>query len=100
MSDILRVPEFPRIDDWIGCWSIEPLAGRVLSEMVQAVLRAGLKVHVDEGLPPAPKVEVFDAKGGAKIAVIPLVGTLMKSGSSMGGTSTVQADLTAGLDST
>jgi signal peptide peptidase SppA len=95
----LLVPDFGRLHDWTGPWLMEPQAYEALRTLL---LRTDLVTHVaenrarmfdDGGEPKAADslTELMPAKGGRNIAKIALSGTLMKSSSSFGGTSTVQA---------
>lgn len=93
MSDELQavtVPVFGRLADWHGVWAIEPGAGSRLAAMAKSPT---FHAHVQAG--PAPKIEskaeVLAGANGQRIAVVQLAGTLMKSQSSDGSsTSTVQ----------
>ncbi len=84
----LVVPEFARLSDWAGLWAMEPMAFGV---MVESLRRVDMKEHFRER-PPELKsaLEKIPAKGGQSIALIKVMGTMMKSQSSMGGASTVQ----------
>lgn len=89
--DVLNVPPFPRISDYVGAWAIEPQSAAI---MVAAAKGADLTKHLAETDPPKPRAEVQMLTAGLnqKIAVVHLQGTLMKAASSMGGsTSTVAA---------
>lgn len=87
----LHVPRFPRATDYAGCWAIEPQAGAALWARAQ---RTNLAAHVAEAASPKLRADyqVTTAPNGERVAVVYLIGTLMKAQSSMGsGTSTVQA---------
>jgi signal peptide peptidase SppA len=92
LPDILHVPYFARVNDYVGAWAIEPQAGAALLAAAQGM---DLRRHMmdEEGQPrPKSQLEVVSAGLNQKVAVIHLTGTLMKATSSMdGGTSTVQA---------
>lgn len=91
MNDIaLSVPVFPRLNDYVGAWAIEPTAASVL---VAAAKDADLVKHVSETvIAPSAEVQMLTAGLNQKIAVVHLTGTLMKAASSMSsGTSTVAA---------
>lgn len=88
----LMVPEFSRLHDWLGVWSMEPMS---FETMVEALKRVDLVAHVraSEGvkIPVRSQLEKTPPdRNGGSIAIIKVVGTLMKSQSSFGGTSTVQ----------
>jgi signal peptide peptidase SppA len=92
VSDFL-LPTFPRVSDWFGAWAIDPEAGLALLASIQGT---DWPTHFAAfASAPAPRMEsgviMAPTAGGKSIAIVPLVGTLMKSRSSMGGTSTVQA---------
>lgn len=88
MPEPIRVPDFSRIHDWCGLWAMEPIAFAALRELVA---RTDFGAHMaapvrklESGIVPEP------AKGGKTVARINVVGPLMKSAGSFGGTSTVQ----------
>lgn len=88
-SSHILAPEFSRVHDWLGTWAMEP---RAFELMVQALRRIDLIAHVNQ--PPTAMLSAMEktppARNGQSIAIIKMAGTLMKSQSSMGGTSTVQ----------
>ncbi len=78
-----------RWQDYSGPWLLEPGFAAQLQERVQNL---DLQAHLAAGFQPGPSfVERIDAGNGKRIAVIRLAGLLLKSQSSLGGTSTVQA---------
>lgn len=86
---VIAVPPFARLSDYFGLWCYEP--ARFLAQW-DVIRGADLARHMAAPQPPrASAVELVAAKGGKSVAVVPLTGTLMKSASSFGGTSTVQA---------
>lgn len=87
---ILEVPTFARLSDYAGFWLCEPLYSQKLWQIVGGI---DLAAHVKGGEPEPMKslVEKVPAPGGKSVSVIRLTGLLMKSASSFGGTSTVQA---------
>jgi protease-4 len=88
MDSLILVPEFNRLADWCGLWSMEPLT---LGALVEQLRRIDLAAHVhQQPLPLKSAAEKVPARGGQSIALIKVIGTMMKSQSSMGGTSTVQ----------
>lgn len=100
-APFVSVPDFPRLSEYAGLWSMEPAAAAVLWDTVR---RVDLASHVakrmaalafDDGheeQPKAPRslIERQQARNGQTVAVIPVLGALMKQRSSMGGTSTIQ----------
>lgn len=99
MRELLTIPDFTRLHDWTGPWFMEPSAYQALRVLV---FRTDLAAHIaerrsrmfdDDHKEKAADTltEILPAKGGRNIAKIALTGTLMKSQSSFGGTSTVQA---------
>jgi signal peptide peptidase SppA len=93
VPDVLSLPNFGRLSDWVGPWAIEARAGQALLTLARA---PGLAVHVREtnDAPPKVRSDFSTVKAGQDqtIAVVRLQGTLMKSVSSMdNGTSTVAA---------
>ncbi len=88
MDRYLLVPQFSRLADWVGPWSIYPPAFDVL---VATANRIDLSAHVAQEPPPLKSaMEKQPGRGGQSSAIIKMMGSLMKSQSSMGGTSTVQ----------
>lgn len=88
MHPMLLVPEFDRLSDWTGLWAIEP---RAFDSLVSQLQRIDLAAHAAQ--PPMgirSALEKVPARNGQSLAVIKVTGTLMKSQSSLGGTSTVQ----------
>lgn len=91
MLDRLPIHMVPRLDDWLGVWAMEPTQATALL----AVLRGmNWPQHFATVKPTAmaPTSNDFSTVEirGKQLAVIPLMGTLMKSRSSTGGTSTVE----------
>jgi signal peptide peptidase SppA len=87
-EDLLQVPVFSRLIDYVGLWSVEPCRFAALCQLAHAM---DLKVHVEQGAAPAlVAVEKTATPNGKSIAIIKAMGLLMKSASSMGGTSTIQ----------
>lgn len=85
----LLVPTFARIADYIGMWSLSPIH---YCELLAIARGMDLAAHIEQ--PPEPiraAVEKTSGPGGKSIALVKLTGLLMKSQSSMGGTSTIQA---------
>jgi signal peptide peptidase SppA len=89
---VFEVPEIgARWWDYCGLWSMEPSAAAKLQEHIASLdLPAHIAAHA-AGLPAPLAAEKVDLPGGRKIAVVKLSGILLKSQSSFGGTSTVQA---------
>lgn len=88
-----QIPLIPRLDDWLGVWSMEISHARTLLAAVRGIdWQTHLARHAS--VPMAARTGddrygLVDVRG-KQIAVIPVVGTLMKSRSSTGGTSTVE----------
>jgi signal peptide peptidase SppA len=85
----LSLPAFARLPDYLGLWCMERTRFEAICQLAKGM---DLFAHAAED--PAPlksAVEKLPATGGKSIAVVRLAGMLMKSQSSMGGTSTVQA---------
>lgn len=88
MNDVLLVPSFARLTDYLGAWLIEPHAYALLRQMAD---RMDMRAHVETGARPiVSAIEKTSAPGAKSIAIIKATGLLMKSQSSMGGTSTIQ----------
>lgn len=88
MNDHILTPEFSRLHDWCGIWAIEPMHARLLFDAVQ---RVDLRAHMQAEPPKLQSaIEKVPARDGRNVAVIRIAGSMMKSQSSMGGTSTVQ----------
>lgn len=103
----VAVPDFPRLTEYASVWCMEPSSASALWDVLR---RTDLAAHVVEKLaartlrafddddhdepaePPKPKslIERQQARNSQTVAVIPVLGTLMKQRSSMGGTSTIQ----------
>lgn len=91
MKPTLAIPDFPRLHEYFGCWSMEPVAFRGLADTISRLdFAAHLRVRAEEQPQPAAAIRMEEAKNGRKVAVIPVLGTLMKQRSSMGGTSTIE----------
>lgn len=97
MIDSLLVPRFNRLDEYAGVWCVEPNAFAALADVAS---RTNLAEHVaanlaaqqsdSEPVQPRSLTEMVPTRGGQQIAVVPVLGMLMKQRSSMGGTSTIQ----------
>lgn len=86
--EYLLTPEFSRLSDWLGLWAMETQAFEFLVEQLR---RVDLVSHVSTAPPPiVSALEKTPGKNSQSIAIVKMMGTLMKSQSSMGGTSTVQ----------
>lgn len=85
---LLTVPHFTRLADYFGPWCYEPDRFNAQWRLVRDT---DMTRHMAV---PAPKVQptldLQPAKGGKSVAVIKATGTLMKSQSSFGGTSSIQ----------
>lgn len=85
------VPHFNRIHDWRGAWMMEYASVMALRELVLNTnfaehMQAPAMAYGDE---EDSIIEYVPSKAGKNIAMIRLTGTMMKSRSSYGGTSTV-----------
>lgn len=88
MNDLLHVPLFSRLDDWVGAWLMEPTR---FAAVWQSATRMDWARHMAEPLDPRSVAEKIPAAAGKTVAIVRLTGMLMKSQPSMGGTSTIQA---------
>lgn len=88
MNDLIQVPAFARLDDYIGLWSMLPDKFAGLWHYSQLI---DWRAHMAEKIEPQALVEKQALAGGGAIAIVRLAGVLMKSQTSMGGTSTIQA---------
>ncbi len=91
MNDIvsLNIPHFARLADWFGIWCMEPQAMAGHISMLRSI---DLVAHMRETEPPKMEstIEKIPARNGQSLAIVKIMGTMMKSASSMGGASTVQ----------
>lgn len=92
MADLLHVPRFARLDEYWGAWAMEP--ERFLAQY-RLVLGTDLLAHARQAAAapqPArsPNVELVPGRAGKSVALVRVLGTLMKQASSFGGTSTIQ----------
>lgn len=86
--DPILTPRFSRLSDWTGLWAMEEAA---FHAMIEFIRRVDVTAHVAEPLPEIQSaLEKMPARKGQSMAVVSIVGTMMKSQSSFGGTSTVQ----------
>lgn len=88
LDAVLHVPAFPRLTDYTGLWAMEPQAAADLCHMARSI---DLAAHVAKGAEPVRSSMEKSTTPGGSVAMIRLIGTLMKGQSSMGGTSTIQA---------
>ena len=84
---VAGVPVFARLADWTGPWAIEPQAGRELARLAKGTDWAA---HLREPPRPQAAVEMAPGRKGQSVAVVRLVGPMMKAESSFGGASTIQ----------
>lgn len=88
--DVLNVPTFPRLDEYVGVWAIEPSRAQSMWALVRGM---DLAAHVQVGSVPVPRsqTEMVAGKNGKSIAVIKATGVLMKQvPSATDGSSTIQ----------
>lgn len=89
-------PGFPRLHEYCGVWAMEERAAQALwdharlADLAAHVAEAGRRADAGPEAGAASAVERVAAGRGQTVAVVPVVGTLMKQRSSLGGTSTVQ----------
>ncbi len=87
-ENVLYVPTFARLVDYVGLFSIDANFAAALREMAASI---DMKAHVAAGGEQLRSAaEMISGPGGKSVALIKLTGLLMKSQSSMGGTSTIQ----------
>lgn len=80
--------DFARFDEYVSAWCFEPERFAGLWRLVQST---NLAEHMAQAQPArTSNTETISGKGGKSIAVVKVLGTLMKQQSSMGGTSTIQ----------
>jgi signal peptide peptidase SppA len=93
MLDGIPVADVPRLDDWFGVWAIELTRGTNLLAFVRDLDWPEHLARATQAPQPQAAADSFERVevSGKTLAVIPLVGTLMKSRSSTGGTSTVDS---------
>jgi signal peptide peptidase SppA len=84
---LATVPRSARLCDYFGLWSIEPTAATALAEQLARCDPAALSARAPA---PASTVELIPVKGDKRVAVVRIVGEMMKGQSWFGGTSTVQ----------
>lgn len=85
---MLTVPTFPRLTEYCQPWLMEPFAFVSMWEMLQ---RMNWAAHMAQPAQPLEaNIERVAAPSGRTVALVPVLGTLMKQRSSMGGTSTIQ----------
>lgn len=86
--DDIAVPAFSRLADYFGAWCYEPSRFAAQWQFIQGV---DLVAHMRSALPaPTPITRMEGVGGKSQVAIIQMAGTLMKSQSSLGGTSTVR----------
>ena len=88
----LQVPQFSRLEEYSGLWCMDHTAFAATRAMIASM---DLQVHVAQNAdsPPKPRsaIEKYPGRAGKSVAVIKVMGTLMKQSSSFsGGSSTVQ----------
>lgn len=90
MNESLLVPHFTRLEEYAGVWAMEE---RAFIAQWQVAANADLVAHIRQAQPKTAAdiggTEMIRAKGGKSVAVVRVVGTLMKQRASMGGTSTL-----------
>lgn len=90
--DETLIPVFNRLSDFYGVWCIEPRAGQGLYQALRSI---DLAAHIRSSLAAPQRVEtslqLLPGRGKSQIGLVPVLGTMMKGQSSMGGTSTIAA---------
>lgn len=88
-NPLIRVPIFPRVEEFVGVWAMEPTAFTTALELIQ---RMDLAAHMQTPVPPLrASMEKQVTNTGKAVAVIRVLGTLMKQQTSMAeGSSTIQ----------
>lgn len=88
-NPLIRVPFFPRVQEFVGVWAMEPTAFTTALELIQ---RMDLAAHMQAPAAPLRAAMEKQATGtGKTVAVIRVLGTLMKQQTSMAeGSSTIQ----------
>lgn len=93
MRDLIAAPAFPRVEEYLGCWAMEPNAAAAMWRMAAmtdlAAHAAAAKAEAGKKRPRS-QAERIPMRNGQSIARIRVAGTLMKQRSSFGGTSTVE----------
>lgn len=86
---LIRVPFFPRVEEFVGVWAMEATAFSTALELIQ---RMDLVAHMQTPAPPLrAAMEKTVTSTGKTVAVIRMLGTLMKQQTSMSeGSSTIQ----------
>jgi signal peptide peptidase SppA len=81
---------YARLSDYAGPWLIHPPA---FEAMFEVALKLDLASHIRAaaGAPPQmdPGYQIIEGKNGQKVAMVQMVGPMMKGQSSMGGASTI-----------
>ena len=86
MDDLLiSLPAFNRLSDYLGLWAMNPLHFDALWRHAHAL---DMRAHMLEAV--AVKSSLQKSPNGRGVAIIQATGVLMKSASSLGGTSTIQ----------
>jgi signal peptide peptidase SppA len=94
-ADLIHAMATPRLEDWLGVWCIEPNRALSLWAMLQGtdwLRHFQAFAESPQGHANESGVVMAQTSTGKSIAIVPIVGTLMKSRSSTGAsTSTVMA---------
>jgi signal peptide peptidase SppA len=90
--EIVAVPRFGRVHDYVGAWAIEPASASALLSLARGMdLAAHVAAAQSEPTQMKSAMSVQPDGRGKSLAVVPIVGVMMKHQSSLGGgTSTVQ----------
>lgn len=92
MSDILLIPYFARLSDYIGPWLIYPPVADLYFALASGIdLAAHIRARAAAPVKVNTAYQSLEAKNGRRVAMVSLLGPLMKGESSMGGASTIAA---------
>lgn len=87
------VPRFARLDEYLADWMIAPRGFEVLRSRLMSFDLAA-HIRATAGAPPRPVALAYDtieARNGNKVAVVRMVGPMMKGQSSLGGSASTIA---------
>jgi len=91
MLDASFESNVPRLHDWFGVWAMRREEADELRARIESTdWLAHFTAFAKENAKLESSIALASGEGGKSVAVIPIIGTMMKGRSSMGGTSTVQ----------
>jgi signal peptide peptidase SppA len=89
--EIIAVPHFGRVHDYVGAWAIEPVSANALLAMVRSTdLVAHVADSKERALEMRSAMTVQPDGRGKAFAMVGISGVMMKHASSFGGSGTVQ----------